>query len=126
MIYTPARGTKKSEIHELEKYVEQMEYDVYGFPRESLVLFMDASHEARKEIHEAKNRLADLHEADGNYLEQVREVALARCDRDFRWMKKSMEPSLRAKGSEGGRAHRPMLLAPTGWSLLSRTRRWNT
>ncbi len=87
LIYTPARGGKKSEVHELEKYVEKMEYDVYGFPRESLVLFMDASPEARKEIHAAKNRLADLHEADGKYLEQVREVALARCDRDFRWMK---------------------------------------
>ena len=64
LIYTPARGKKKSEIHELEKYVEQMEYDIYGFPRESLVIFLDATPSARKVIHKAKNRLADLHEAD--------------------------------------------------------------
>lgn len=87
LIYTPARGTKKSDIHDLEKFVEQMEYDIYGFPRESLVIFLDASPSARKEIHQAKNRLADLHEADGKYLEKVRDVAIARCDRDFRWVK---------------------------------------
>ncbi len=87
LIYTPARGTKKSEILSLEKYVEQLEYDIYGFPRESLVIFLDASVEARKQIHTAKNRLADLHEADERYLQQVKEVALSRCERDFRWVK---------------------------------------
>lgn len=87
LIYTPARGGKKSEITALEKYVEQLEYDIYGFPRESLVIFLDASAEARTKIHAAKNRLADLHEADERYLQQVREVALERCKRDFRWVK---------------------------------------
>lgn len=91
LIYTPARGKKKSEIHALEKYVEQLEYDIHGFPRESLVIFLDATPEARAEIHAAKNRLPDLHEADGKYLEQVREVAIARCDRDFRWVKISVD-----------------------------------
>ncbi len=87
LIYTPARGGKKSEITALEKYVEQLEYDIHGFPRESLVIFLDASMEARAKIHAAKNRLADLHEADERYLQQVREVALDRCKRDFRWVK---------------------------------------
>ena len=87
LIYTPARGAKKSEISALEKYVEQLEYDIYGFPRESLVIFLDASMEARAKIHAAKNRLADLHEADEGYLQQVRNVALERCKRDFRWIR---------------------------------------
>lgn len=91
LIYTPARGEKKSEITALEKYVEQLEYDIYGFPRESLVIFLDASTEARAKIHAAKNRLADLHEADERYLQQVREVALNRCKRDFRWVKISVD-----------------------------------
>ncbi len=85
LIYTPARSTKKSEITALEKYVEQLEYDIYGFPRESLVIFLDASVEARAQIHKAKNRLADIHEADEQYLQQVKAVALDRCKRDFRW-----------------------------------------
>lgn len=87
LIYTPARGNKKSEIAELEKYVERLEYDIYGFPRESLVIFLDASVEARTQIHKAKNRLADLHEADEDYLQKVKEVAIARCKNDFRWVK---------------------------------------
>ncbi len=85
LIYTPARGTKKSEIAELEKYVEKLEYDICGFPRESLVIFLDASAETRTKIHAAKNRLADIHEADEDYLQRVQSVALARCERDFRW-----------------------------------------
>lgn len=87
LIYTPARGEKKSEIKMLEEFVEKLEYEVNGFPRESLVVFLDASDEARAKIHSAKNRLADLHEADETYLQQVREVALARCKKDFRWVK---------------------------------------
>lgn len=87
LIYTPARGEKKTEVAELEKFVEVLEYQVNGFPRESLVVFLDASAEARHKIHAAKNRLPDLHEADDKYLKQVHEVALDRCKRDFRWSK---------------------------------------
>lgn len=87
LIYTPARGEKKSEIEKLEQFVEQLEYDIHGFPRESLVIFLDAGPEARKKIHAAKNRQPDLHEADERYLLQVREVALARCKKDFRWVR---------------------------------------
>jgi len=50
-------------------------------------LFLDASPEARAEIHAAKGRTADLHESDEAYLQKVRAVALDRCEQDFRWKK---------------------------------------
>ncbi len=87
LIYTPARGKSRSEIQELENFIEKLEYEMCGFPRESLVIFLDASEESRRKIHAAKNRLADIHEADMLYLEKVRKVALARCEKDFRWAK---------------------------------------
>ncbi len=87
LIYTPSRGTNDKEVKELEDFVEKLEYEVFGFPRESLVIFLDATDEARQKIHAAKNRLADLHESDEEYLKKVRKVALTRCDNDFRWVK---------------------------------------
>ncbi len=91
LIYTPARGEGKTEIAALENFVETLEYEVFGFPRESLILFFDASDEARKKIHAAKNRPADLHETDEEYLQKVRKVALDRCKRDFRWVRIPVE-----------------------------------
>jgi len=87
LIYTPARAESPEVNDELAQFVEKLEYDVFGFPRESLVLFLDASFEARAKIHEAKGRTADLHEADETYLKKVRVVALNRCDTDFRWQR---------------------------------------
>ncbi len=91
IIYTAARGKTKEEIVELENFVEKLEYELFGFPRESLVLFLDASESARAKIHAAKNRPADLHEADESYLQEVRKVAIARCEKDFRWQKISVD-----------------------------------
>lgn len=91
LIYTPARAKNPEEMKDLESFVEQLEYTMNGFPKESLVLFLDASFEARSKIHAAKNRTADLHEADEEYLKKVREVALHRCEKDFRWMKISVD-----------------------------------
>lgn len=87
LIYTPARGKDEKESKELENFVEKLEYEVFGFPRESLVIFLEASAQARKKIHAAKNRLADLHESDEEYLQKVNKVALERCAKDFRWVK---------------------------------------
>ncbi len=87
LIYTPARGKDKKETEVLSKYVETLEYGIFGFPRESLVLFLDASFEARAKIHEAKGRMADLHESDETYLQKVKEVALERCESNFLWQK---------------------------------------
>ncbi len=87
LIYTAARTEKKSESQRLIEYVSKLEYDIFGFPRESLVIFLDASMEARRKIHQAKNRLADLHEANENYLARVRQIALQQCEKDFRWVK---------------------------------------
>ncbi len=87
LIYTPARGSSAQETDELAQYVETLEYDVFGFPRESLVIFLEAGPEARAKIHAAKGRTTDLHESDDEYLQKVREVALDRCEHDFRWQK---------------------------------------
>lgn len=87
LIYTPARGEKQPEVEALQKYVETLEYEIFGFPKESLVLFLDASFEARAKIHAAKGRPEDLHEIDDTYLRKVREVALEKCKTDFRWVK---------------------------------------
>ena len=87
LIYTPARGETDAEIQDLINFVEKLEYEVFGFPRESLVLFLEASQQARAKIHAAKNRLADLHEADEEYLQKVNKIALQRCQDDFRWIK---------------------------------------
>ena len=87
LIYTPARANSPAEATRLSHYIEQLEYDLYAFPRESLVIFLDASEKAREIIHKAKNRLADLHESDEIYLKKVRKIALQRCEQDFRWTK---------------------------------------
>jgi len=87
LIYTPAHGKNDKEIKDLENFVEKLEYEFFGFPKESLVLFLDASTFARQKIHAAKNRLADLHESDEKYLQKVRQIALQRCKKDFRWIK---------------------------------------
>ncbi len=87
LIYTPARAKNSQEKADLINFVEKLEYEVFGFPRESVVIFLEASQEARRKIHAAKNRLADLHEADEKYLQEVNKVALERCKNDFRWTK---------------------------------------
>ena len=91
LIYTPARVDSESEAAELEKYVEDLEYSVFGFPRESLVVFLDASAQAREKIHAAKGRLSDLHESDDGYLKKVRDRALLRCEEDFRWVRMEVD-----------------------------------
>jgi len=91
LIYTPAHGRNAAEIAELENFVEKLEYKIFGFPRESLVIFLDASEIARQKIHAAKNRPADLHEIDENYLQKVREIALKICEKNFQWQKISVD-----------------------------------
>ncbi len=91
LIYTPARAQSKVEAEDLIHFVETLEYELNGFPRESLVLFLDASPEAREQIHAAKGRTTDLHESDNEYLAKVRAVALDRCETDFRWQKLSVD-----------------------------------
>ncbi len=93
LIYTAARGKNDKERDELFSYIEKLEYEIYGFPKESLVLFLDASDEARAKIHEAKNRPGDVHEVDTAYLQKVRKNALKKCDEDFRWTRINVDCS---------------------------------
>lgn len=85
IIYAAARASKKSQREALTAYVEKLEYDVFGFPKESMIIFLDASVEARAKIHGAKNRLPDIHEANEDYLKKVREMAMFLSEKDFRW-----------------------------------------
>ena len=87
LIYTAARGKSTEEKDSLFSFVERLEYGLYGWPKESLVIFLEASPAARAKIHAAKKRLADVHEADEMYLQAVNEIALERCQKDFRWVK---------------------------------------
>ena len=91
LIYTPARSSEKEAQQALIDYVEKLEYEIFGFPRESLVIFLDASFEARKKIHAAKGRTTDLHESDEDYLKAVKAVALERCEDDFRWQRMAVD-----------------------------------
>ena len=91
LIYTPARAKSEAEAKDLISFVESLEYQLNGFPKESLVLFLDASPEAREKIHAAKGRTTDLHESDNEYLAKVRAVALDRCATDFKWQKLSVD-----------------------------------
>ena len=90
-IYTSARGENLDEVRNLQSFVESLEYEFYGLPKESLVIFLDASEEARQQIHAAKNRTADLHESDEFYLKKVRQVAIEKCKNDFRWINLSVD-----------------------------------
>lgn len=100
LIYTPARGKTEDEVKELSRFVDKLEYEIFGFPRESLVLFLDASFEAREKIHAAKGRLTDLHESDEAYLKKVREVAVGQCQKDFRWQKIAVDENGELKTRE--------------------------
>ncbi|HEY5713802.1 MAG TPA: hypothetical protein VIT68_00430 [Candidatus Gracilibacteria bacterium] len=91
LIYTPARAKTKEEEIELIQFVKKLEYEINGFPTERLVIFLDASFEARAKIHQAKGRTTDLHESDETYLKKVREVALDFCKNDFRWVRVSVD-----------------------------------
>ena len=85
LIFTPAYAKTKTEKKDLLNFIKTLEYKINGFPRESLIIFLDASPEARKKIHNAKSRIADIHEINENYLTNVRENALNFCKKDFRW-----------------------------------------
>lgn len=91
LIYTPARAKNSEEQKDLIHFVETLEYGLNGFPKERLILFLDASEQARAKIHQAKGRTTDLHESDEAYLKKVRDVALHFCDQDFRWVRLSVD-----------------------------------
>ena len=78
------QGAKASgaERKELIDWIQHLEYSIYKLPRADLTLFLDVDVEHAQKLIAAKSRrdytdkVADLQEADGNYLRRVREVYL--------------------------------------------------
>jgi dTMP kinase len=79
------------ERRELRAWIEQLEFGLYELPQPGLVILFDLEvHQAqqliaRKARRSYTNRSADLHEADGRYLERVRQVYLQLAADDPAW-----------------------------------------
>ncbi|EGQ7918622.1 dTMP kinase [Vibrio parahaemolyticus] len=65
---------------ELQRWIEKLEYDVFGLPRATIniLLNLDASHSAelvqKKNTRDYTTKSHDLHEEDSSYLEKVAKV----------------------------------------------------
>ena len=76
---------------ELVDWISNIEYNVFQLPKPDLVILLDlpASESqkliALKQARSYTNKKADLQEADGNYLEKVRDVYLQLADDDSYW-----------------------------------------
>ena len=79
------------EQRRLRAWIEQLEFGLYGLPRPDLVLLFDLAARqaqqliARKPRRTYTDRSADLQEADGNYLERVRQAYLQLAADDPAW-----------------------------------------
>ena len=79
------------ERRELRAWIEQLEYGLYALPRPDLVILFDLPADqaqeliARKQQRSYTDRAADLQEADGPYLERVRQVYLQLAADDPAW-----------------------------------------
>lgn len=76
---------------ELMAWIEHLEYSIYGLPRPHLTIGLELSvPEAQRLIalkarRQYTDKAADLQEADGDYLEQVRQVYVELAKRDPAW-----------------------------------------
>ncbi|MGE4002964.1 MAG: thymidylate kinase, partial [Planctomycetaceae bacterium] len=79
------------ERSELSSWIDSMEYVVYGLPRPDLTVLLDIPAGAAQRLIAAKSkrtytdRTADLQEADGAYLERVRQVYRTLAEQDSTW-----------------------------------------
>ncbi len=86
-----AAKVEGDERRELRAWIEQLEFGLYRLPRPELVILLDLpAHEAQQLIARKASRTytdksADLQEADGNYLECVRQVYLQLAADDPAW-----------------------------------------
>jgi len=87
MMYQSARGKTEEEIENIEKFIQELEYKLLEFPKEDLVIFLDASDETREIFHGKKERSKDLHEANDIFLKKVREQALKYSEKKQNWKK---------------------------------------
>jgi dTMP kinase len=82
---------KPTEREELRRWIETVEFELYGLPRPDLVLLLDLPADAAQQLIEKKSprdytdKKADLQEADGSYLAGVRDVYRELADDDDAW-----------------------------------------
>jgi dTMP kinase len=80
-----------SERNELRRWIEQLEYDIYGLPRADRIILLDLPVSlaqqliARKAKRDYTDKSADLQEADAAYLQQVRSMYLDLAAADPTW-----------------------------------------
>jgi dTMP kinase len=81
-------GTERAD---LARRILRLEFDIYGLPQPEVVLLLDMPVEtagtliARKAERAYTARAADLQEADGQYLQRVRDMYLELARDDARW-----------------------------------------
>jgi dTMP kinase len=79
------------ERQSLRSWIEQTEYEVYGLPRADLTVLFDLPASAAQELVAGKpprdytSHIADIHEADQQYLERVRETYCELARHDGSW-----------------------------------------
>jgi dTMP kinase len=77
----------------LRDWIEQLEFGIYQLPRPSLTVWLDLPVAVARQLIEKKSRrtytdkAADLQEADGDYLQQVREVYAELSARNPNWLR---------------------------------------
>jgi dTMP kinase len=85
------QAAKSDHRDELRKWIEFVEYDLYRLPQADLVIWLDVPVSCaqelifRKQKRSYTDQAADLQEADGAYLEQVRQVYAGLAANDSRW-----------------------------------------
>lgn len=79
------------ERSQLMQWIDRIEHDVYGLPRPDLTILLDLPATAAQRLIAEKaarsytDKAADLQEADGEYLERVRQVYLSLAANHERW-----------------------------------------
>lgn len=81
------------EREELRRWIEHLEFELYGLPRPDLTILFDLSATdaqqliARKQQRNYTDKAADLQEADAGYLARVREVYLELSQENPHWQR---------------------------------------
>jgi dTMP kinase len=85
------QAAKSDDRDELRQWIEFVEYDLYQLPRADQVIWLDVPVSCaqelilRKQKRSYTDQAADLQEADGEYLEQVRQVYAGLAANDPHW-----------------------------------------
>jgi dTMP kinase len=74
-------------------WLKQLEYEIYGIPREDLVIYFDNQVATAQKLVDQKAqrdytaKARDIHESDGDYLQKVAEQYLQMCENEPHWLR---------------------------------------